>query len=184
MKGATSTHEGNAQVQEEASGGFLHLVHSFAPVFDECSRVLILGSFPSVASREECFYYGHPRNRFWKVLSCVLGAPQPSTIEQKVRLLVANHVALWDVVFSCDVRRSEDASIKNVIANDLTLVLKAAPISKVCLNGGKAFSLYKKLCHPLYPLPCQMLPSTSAANASCSFEKLCCVWGEALCDLC
>lgn len=180
MTRAASTRRGEAQ--NEASGGFLHVVHGFSPVFDAASRVLILGSLPSAASRKVGFYYGHPRNRFWRAIAYVLGRDVPQTIEEKRDLLLANHVALWDVVSSCDIRRSEDASIRNVSPNDLSRVISVAPIRTVLLNGGKAFSLYDKMCRSLYPLPCQRLPSTSAANASCSFETLCRVWGEALAD--
>ena len=179
--------QGEAQAGGELGGSFLHVVHGFLPVFDEASRVLILGSLPSAASRKAGFYYGHPRNRFWRVISCVLGHSGAShapcmlhSIEEKRDFLLANHVALWDVVSSCDIRRSEDASIRNVSPNDLGCVISGAPIRKVLLNGGKAFSLYEKLCRSLYPLPCQRLPSTSAANAAYSFETLCRAWGEAL----
>ena len=177
---------GEAQEGDE-DGGFSHVVHGFDPVFDAASHVLILGTFPSVASREAGFYYGHPQNRFWRVLMCVLSQGDSTaapcslhTIEDKRHFLLANHVALWDVVSSCDIQGSQDASIRNVSPNDLSRVLSVAPIRKVLLNGGKAFSLYDKMCRPFYPLPCQRLPSTSAANASCSFETLCRVWGEAL----
>ena len=180
MTGAASVRRGKVQDAGCDQEDFLHVVHGFAPVFDERSRVLILGTFPSTASRAAGFYYGHPRNRFWRVLSCVLMCDVPCTTEEKKRLLLANHIALWDVVSSCDIRRSEDASIKNAIANDLRAVLNGAPVGKVLLNGGKAFTLYAKLCRPLYPLPCQRLPSTSGANASCSFAMLCRVWSEAL----
>ena len=182
MTRAASTRRGEAQ--NEASGGFLHVVHGFAPVFDASSRVLILGSLPSAASRKAGFYYGHPQNRFWRVVSCVLthgDAPDVlHTIEDKKHFLLTHHIALWDVVSSCDIRRSEDASIRNALPNDLSRVLNGAAIAKVLLNGGKAYSLYDKLCRSHYPLPCQRLPSTSGANASCSFETLCRVWGEAL----
>ena len=179
MTRAASTQAGaEGAVRDEA--GFLHVVHGFAPVFDASSRVLILGSLPSVASRKVGFYYGHTKNRFWRGIAYVLGRDVPQTTEEKRHLLLENHIALWDVVSSCDIRRSEDASIRNVSPNDLSRVLNAAPIAKVLLNGGKAFSLYDKMCRTLYPLPCQRLPSTSAANASCSFETLCRVWGEAL----
>ena len=187
MTRAASTYGGGAQEQEEAIGGFLHVVHGFAPVFDVASRVLILGSFPSVASRDVGFYYGHPRNRFWRVLMFVLGSggsPEAPcmlhSIEEKRLFLLTHHVALWDVVSSCDIQRSQDASIRNVSPNDLSCVISVAPIRKVLLNGGKAYSLYDKMCRPLYPLPCQRLPSTSAANAACSFEVLCRAWGQAL----
>lgn len=156
------------------------MVHGFAPVFDEDSRVLILGSMPSAASRKAGFYYGHPRNRFWRGIACVLGRDVPQTIEEKRGLLLANHIALWDVVSSCDIQGSQDASIRNVSPNDLSRVISVAPIRKVLLNGAKAYSLYDKLCRSHYQLPCQRLPSTSGANASCSFETLCRVWGEAL----
>jgi len=120
------------------------ITHPFPPLFDGDSRVLILGSFPSVASREQNFFYGHPRNRFWQVTAIVFGAPVPGTIEEKRAFLHAHYIALWDVVASCEITGSSDASIRNVIPNDLSPILRGAPIGRIFTNGGTAYSLYRK----------------------------------------
>lgn len=149
-----------------------HVMHTFAPVYDKKSRVLILGTFPSVKSRENRFYYGHPRNRFWKVTAAVCGCEVPQTIEEKKAFLLANHIAIWDVIASCDITGSSDSSITNVIVNDIERLLMEAPIRAVFLNGAKAYELFMKYC------PCKdkaeicKLPSTSPANAAWSLERL------------
>lgn len=109
--------------------------HEIPPVFDENSRVLVLGSFPSVQSRKAAFFYGHPQNRFWRVLSAVFGEPVPGDIPEKKALLLKHKVALWDVIASCDVTGSADASIKNVVPNDLSVLLSTANITHVYTNG-------------------------------------------------
>lgn len=154
-------------------------VHEIAPVFDENSRVLILGSFPSVKSREACFFYHHPQNRFWKVVAALTGEPVPGEIEEKKALLLKHHIAVWDVIESCDIVGSSDSSIKNVRPNDLRRILEAAPIEKIFANGGKAFELYGKYCEPMIGRPCEKLPSTSPANAAFSLEKLVAAWEAA-----
>jgi len=146
--------------------------HNIPPLFDENSRVLILGSFPSVKSREGRFFYHHPQNRFWKVLAAVLGAPLPATIEEKRRMLLSNRIALWDVIVSCEIRGSDDSSIRAVTANDLSLVLNAAPIVRVFTNGGTAHRLYRRFCEEKTGLKATCLPSTSPANASYSLDAL------------
>ena len=120
------------------------MLHPIDPVFDKDSKVLILGSFPSVRSREAGFFYGHPQNRFWKVTARVFGDEVPQTAEEKKAFLLRNHIALWDVIGSCDIDGSSDASIRNVTVNDISLILKTADIRAIFLNGKKAFSLYQK----------------------------------------
>ena len=150
--------------------------HPIEPVFDEDSKILILGSFPSVKSREEGFFYGHPQNRFWRVLSAVFEADMPVTVEEKKRFLLDNHIAVWDVIKSCDITGSSDSSIKNVVPNDLKLILDHAPIEKIFVNGKKAEQLYKRYIQPDIGRKAVCLPSTSPANAAWSLEKLVEAW--------
>ena len=152
------------------------MLHPIDPVFDKDSKVLILGSFPSVRSREAGFFYGHPQNRFWKVTAGVFGDEVPQTTEEKKAFLLRNHIALWDVIGSCDIDGSSDASIRNVTVNDISLILKTADIRAIFLNGKKAFSLYQKYMYPDIKREGICLPSTSPANAMWSVEKLTSEW--------
>ncbi|MBR5677761.1 MAG: DNA-deoxyinosine glycosylase [Paludibacteraceae bacterium] len=156
------------------------VVHPIEPVYDEHSEVLILGSFPSVKSREEGFFYGHPQNRFWKVIAAVCGEPVPGTVEEKRSLLLRNHIAVWDVIRSCDITGSSDASIRNVTPNDLRRILDAAPIRAIYVNGKTAERYYKKYIEKTLGIPAACLPSTSPANAAWSAEKLVGEWGKVL----
>lgn len=159
---------------------YMHVVHEFGPVYDEDSQVLILGSFPSVKSREQQFYYGHPQNRFWKVVASAYGEEIPVTIEEKKVFLHRNHIALWDVIESCDIVGSSDSSIRNVVANDMDVILRAADIRAIYANGDKAYQLFLKYCkREGQPEVCK-LPSTSPANAAWSVERLSATWSEAL----
>lgn len=151
-------------------------VHEIAPVFDCSSKVLILGSFPSVKSREAGFFYHHPQNRFWKVIAALTEEAVPETIDEKKRFLLRNHIALWDVIASCDIAGSSDSSIKNVKPNPLNHVLNAAPVRHIFANGGKAWELYIKYCQDITGRPCDKLPSTSPANAAFSLERLIEAW--------
>lgn len=161
---------------------YQHISHGFEPVFDERSRVLVLGSFPSVLSRENRFYYGNPRNRFWAMMASVLGETEPATddIAAKRALLLRHGVALWDVIASCDVRGSSDASIRNVVPADVARITGAAPIAAVLCNGGTAGRLYRRWLEPVTGIPAEVLPSTSPANASWSLERLTARWAAAL----
>lgn len=156
------------------------VVHPIAPVYDKNSKILILGSFPSVKSREQMFFYGHKQNRFWKVLAALLECPLPQTIEQKRQMLLAHGIALWDVIASCEIAGSSDAAIRNVIPNDLTPILETAHICGIFLNGGKAYELFEK--HQRVENPAistvhiAKLPSTSPANAAFSLERLIQEW--------
>ena len=150
--------------------------HPFPPLYDENSKVLILGSFPSVKSREEMFFYGHPQNRFWKVLAAVCNTDTPVTVEEKKKLLHENHIALWDVISSCDITGSSDSSIKNVKANDLTVILESADIKQIFVNGKTAEKYYNKYIRDTIGREAVCLPSTSPANAGWKLERLVEAW--------
>jgi len=120
------------------------VIHPIDPVYDEKSNILILGSFPSVKSREEGFFYGHPQNRFWKVLANIYKEPVPLGKDEKKAFLLKNHIAVWDVICSCDIEGSSDASIRNVVANDMNIILSNTAIKKIYVNGKKAEQLYQK----------------------------------------
>lgn len=156
--------------------------HPFAPVFDEHSKILILGSFPSVKSRENQFYYGHPQNRFWKVLAAVFEDEVPSSIEEKINFLHQHHIALWDVIATCEITGSADATITNATPNDIAILLKKAPIRKICCNGTKSWELFQKYIQPGMEdkIPAVKLPSTSPANAAWTLEKLVAAWENEL----
>lgn len=156
------------------------MIHTFEPVYDQQSKILILGTFPSVKSRESGFYYQHPQNRFWKVISALVGWPTPGTIEEEKTLLLENHIAVWDVIYSCDINGSSDSSIKNVVPNDIRSLFDKTDIETIYANGGKAYELYKRYCFIQTNMEIIKLPSTSPANASYSLEKLVACWGEAI----
>lgn len=149
-----------------------HVKHTISPVFDSSSKILILGSFPSVKSREANFFYGHPRNRFWKILSTLFDEPLPVTVDEKKSLLLRHNIAIWDVIDSCDIHGSSDSSIKNVIPADLTTITSASSVSAIFTNGGTADKLYKQYCLSQTGITATRLPSSSPANASWSFERL------------
>lgn len=150
--------------------------HTIDPVYNEQSQILILGSFPSVKSREQQFFYGHKQNRFWKVLAGVLGCDIPQSIEEKKVMLLSHHIAVWDVIQSCEIEGSSDASIRDVVPNDLTRILNTADIRGIYTNGGKAHELYCKYIEPGNGIAAQKLPSTSPANAGYSLERLLAAW--------
>ena len=153
-----------------------HITHPIPPLYDADSRILILGSFPSVKSREAAFFYGHPHNRFWRVLAAVLGCPVPQSVPEKAAMLHAHHIALWDVIASCDIEGSSDSSIQNVVPNDLTPIFAAADIQAVFCNGTAAYQLYCRFQEPRLGLTATKLPSTSPANAAFSLERLIEAW--------
>ena len=157
-----------------------HVEHPFAPVASAESRILILGSFPSVRSREEGFFYGHPRNRFWPMLSGIFGEPLPLSIPEKQRLILRHGLALWDVIASCDIRGSSDASVQNAQPVDIRLVMDTAPMMKVICNGALAGRLYARYLEPVTGIPARVLPSTSPANAAWNLQRLSQVWAEEL----
>lgn len=153
-----------------------HITHPFPPVFDEKSEILILGSFPSVKSREQMFFYGHPQNRFWKVTAAVFGREIPQTIEEKRRFLLENHIAVWDVIASCDIKGSSDSSIRNAQPTDIRRILKKANIRQIYTNGQTAGKMYRKYQRELTGRDAMILPSTSPANAAWSVERLIGAW--------
>lgn len=149
-----------------------HVVHPIPPVYDEHSRILILGSFPSVKSREIQFFYGHPQNRFWPLLARLKQEEVPKTIPEKRAFLLRNQIAVWDVIQSCDITGSSDSSIKNAIPNDLSPILNTAKIAAIYTNGGVSHKLYEKYIFPTTGISAIRLPSTSPANAAYSLERL------------
>lgn len=158
---------------------YTHVKHTFLPVYNEESRILILGSFPSVKSRENQFYYGHPQNRFWKVIAGIFKEPLPQTIDEKKDLLLRHRIAVWDVIDSCDIVGSSDSSIRNVVPNDMDLILSNAKIQGIFANGGKAHQLFVKYCNKEGMPPLGKLPSTSPANAAWNLERLTEEWKTA-----
>ena len=153
-----------------------HVIHKIPPVYNKNSQILILGSFPSVKSREGRFFYHHKQNRFWKVLSTIVNDVLPETIDEKKDFLLKNHIAVWDVIASCDIEGSSDSRIKNAVPNDFSDKLKAAPIRKIYTNGGTAYKLYHKYCEKVTGIKAMKLPSTSPANASYSLDRLISEW--------
>jgi len=149
------------------------VVHPFEPISNENSRILILGTMPSVQSRKADFYYSHPRNRFWQMIAMCLCQPVPQSIADKTKLLLANGIALWDVLASCEISGSEDASIRNPVYNDIAILISGKPIQKILCNGKKAYSFCTQL-----ELNARLLcmPSTSPANAAWDLERLTEAW--------
>lgn len=155
------------------------IIHPFPPVYDRNSRILILGSFPSVKSREEGFYYGHPRNRFWPLMERLYSCPL-SNIEEKKEFLHSHGIALWDSIGSCCIKGSADSSIENALPNDISKLIAKTKIERIIANGGKAYDIYLHYIYPLTGLEAIRLPSTSPANASWSLYRLEKEWGRAL----
>ena len=154
----------------------LRIQHPFGPLYNEHSRILILGSFPSVKSREQNFFYGHPQNRFWKVIAALYGQETPLAIPEKKTLILSHGLALWDSIASCVITGSSDASIRDVRANYLRIILKSSPIEKICCNGRKSHEMYQKYIRDQIGREALCLPSTSPANAQFSLEKLIAAW--------
>lgn len=166
------TREDKNKQKEKDQARYIHVSHTFQPVFNGESRVLILGTFPSIKSREGRFYYHHPQNRFWKVVAGLCGEALPQTIDEKKQMLLRNRIAIWDVIASCDIIGSSDSSIKNVTPADLNMVLSQADIREIFGNGQKACALYRKYCRKTVGREIVCLPSTSPANAACSLAQL------------
>lgn len=156
------------------------LEHPFGPLYSERSQVLILGSFPSVKSREQNFFYGHPQNRFWRVIAAVTGQPVPETIPEKRELILSQTLALWDSIASCEITGSSDASIRNVKVNDLSVIFDNCDIRRICCNGRKSYELYKKYIEKQTGREAICLPSTSPANAQWTLPRLIEAWGVIL----
>lgn len=151
-------------------------VHPIPPLFDQNSKVLILGSFPSVKSREQEFFYGHPQNRFWKVISKIFCETEPNTVDEKRKLILENNLALWDVIAECEIIGSSDLSIKNVVPNDISSLIKKTNIKKIFTNGKTAEKYYIKYIEPVTGIKAVCLPSTSPANAGWQIERLVNAW--------
>ncbi len=156
------------------------VIHPIPPVFDRNSKILILGSFPSVKSREGHFFYHHPKNRFWKTLAGVLDVPVPDTIAEKKAFLLSHRIALWDVIASCSIEGSSDSSIRDVVPNDLSVILSTADIRAIFCNGKTSWNYYRKYQEAVTGIPAVSLPSTSPANAAWSLEKLKGAWNVIL----
>ncbi len=154
--------------------------HTFEPVYDKESKILILGSFPSVKSRESKFYYGHPQNRFWKVIAKITNRKEPMTIEEKKELLLSNHIAIWDVIESCTIQGSSDSSIKDVVVNDFSDILQNSSIQRIYVNGNKAYELYHRYAEENTGMKAVKLPSTSPANAAWNLDRLYEIWKQIL----
>lgn len=152
------------------------MIHNIDPVYDSQSRILILGSFPSVKSREQQFFYGHKQNRFWRVMAQVLDCGVPEDIPQKRAMLLTHHIVLWDVIASCEITGSSDSSIRNVQPNDLSHILSEADILAIYTNGSKSYQLYQRYIFPQNGREAYLLPSTSPANAGYSLERLVEAW--------
>ena len=156
------------------------LVHPFPPTWDEHYEILILGSFPSVKSREMAYFYGHPQNRFWRSVAALYEDDIPLTVEERRAFLLRHHIALWDVIASCTIVGSSDSSIRDAVPNDIRPILAGAPIHRIYTNGQTSFHLYRKYILPEIGREAICLPSTSPANAAWSFERLLSVWSTIL----
>lgn len=163
-----------------ASVSYTHIVHPIPPLYDENSKILILGSFPSVKSREGMFFYHHPQNRFWKMLALLTGEACPKTIEEKKSFLHRNGFAVWDVIRECDIAGSSDASIRNAVPNDIQMILEKASIACIVTNGEKAYRMYETYLYPQAKRKAVRCPSTSPANAAYSLERLVGEWRTAI----
>ena len=148
------------------------IIHPIPPLFDSESKTLILGSFPSVKSREAAFFYGHSQNRFWTVVSSVIGCPKPETVEEKKKMILDNRLAMWDVIASCEIEGSADSTIRNVIPNDLSIIVGNSKVDRIFVNGKTAEKYYKKYIFPQTGIKAICLPSTSPANAAWSIGRL------------
>lgn len=156
----------------------MRVSHTFQPIYDKNSRILILGTFPSVKSRENAFYYGHPQNRFWRVIAGITGENVPETTAEKKALLLGHRIAIWDVISSCDIEGSSDSSIRNVVPNEVDRLLEKSSIKRIYGNGDKACRLYDRYCLEKTGIDIKKLPSTSPANAAFSYERLLECWRE------
>lgn len=152
------------------------IIHPIPPLFNEESETLILGSFPSVKSREAAFFYGHPQNRFWAVVAEIYGYEKPQTVEEKKKLILENKLAMWDVIESCEIEGSADSTISNVTANDLSVILNNSKVDRIFVNGKTAEKYYNKYTYPETGIKAICLPSTSPANAAWSVERLVDAW--------
>ena len=158
----------------------MRIDHPIPPLYGPDSEKLILGSFPSVKSREARFFYGHPQNRFWKILAALCGEDVPKSIEEKTRLVLDHGFALWDVIASCEIVGSSDSSITNAVANDLQPILEGSRVTQIFCNGTTSYRLYCRYIQPMTGIEAVYLPSSSPANAAWSLDRLIETWGEKL----
>ena len=156
--------------------GSTYITHPFGPLYSGESRVLILGSFPSVKSREQQFFYGHPQNRFWRVLAALYGESVPQTVNEKKALILSHRLALWDSIASCEITGSSDASIRNAVPTDLSTILANSNVTRIFCNGAQSYKIYCKYQLPRTGIEAVKLPSTSPANAAYSLDKLIEAW--------
>ena len=163
-------------MKEKEKKQYTHIIHPFPPLYDSESEILILGSFPSVKSREQKFFYGHKQNRFWKVMAAVLETAVPETIEEKKKMLYRHHIALWDSIYSCDIIGSSDSCIKNAVPTDLGQIITGSKIRKIFCNGAASGICFKKYQEKELQITADILPYTSPANAAYSLEKLISIW--------
>ena len=154
--------------------------HPFKPIFDKNSKILILGSFPSVISRKFGFYYTNPQNRFWRVLAGILNAAVPESTDEKIKFLLSHHIAIYDAAISCEIEGSSDSKMSKIVPVNLKPIFKEANIRQVYANGGKAYEICEKYLEDEIIKATKneviKLPSTSPANAKFSLEKLKCEW--------
>ena len=155
-----------------------NIVHPFPPLFDKNSSTLILGSFPSVKSRENMFFYGHPQNRFWKVIAALFNERVPETVDEKKKLILGNALALWDSIHSCTVTGSSDSSVKDVVPNDISIIINGSNVKRIFCNGALSYKMYKEYIYPSTNIEAVKLPSTSPANAAYSLERLISEWDK------
>lgn len=155
---------------------YQHIVHPFGPLYDESSTILILGSLPSVKSREQQFFYGHPQNRYWRLIAALFEEPAPETIEEKRSLALRHHIAMWDTIYSCDIKGSSDSSIKNVVPTDLKTIVDNSKITRVFCNGRTSGKYYHKYQEKILGIQAVELPSTSPANAAWQMDRLIEAW--------
>lgn len=149
----------------------MSIVHPLKPIYNKDSIVLILGSFPSVISRKNNFYYSNPKNKFQKILGTVFNEENLTTNEEKIDFLLNNHIALFDVIKSCEIDGSSDSSIKNVIPNDINKLIKNSKVKYIFTNGNKAHELYQKYIFKSTKIVDIKLPSTSPANCQKGIEE-------------
>ena len=153
-----------------------HIIHPFPPLFDAECKILILGSFPSVKSREAMFFYGHPQNRYWKLIARLFDEPVPETIEEKKHLALSHHIAMWDTIRSCTITGSSDSSIRDVVPNDLSVILDHSKVERIFCNGAMSHKLYMKYIFSMTRIEAVKLPSTSPANAAFTLDRLAEEW--------
>ena len=157
-----------------------NIIHPIPPLYDENSRILILGSFPSMKSREAMFFYGHPQNRYWRLIALLFDEDVPTTIEEKRSLALRHNIAMWDVIHSCTITGSSDSSIRDVVPNDLSVILDNSQVERIFCNGALSHKMYMKYIYPSTGIMAEKLPSTSPANAAYSMERLAAEWGRIL----